>query len=90
MLGSRIGTSLFRAFAIASFSVLLGSVSVHADLLLQYDFNDASDPAAVPDVSGNENNAEVLGAAYTDAGGGRRQGDLPPLLHCLAGGIGRC
>lgn len=47
---------LFRAFAVVSFSaVILSSLPVRADLLLHYDFNDASDAAIVGDQSGNGN-----------------------------------
>ena len=71
MMGSRIGISLFRAFAVASISLLLGNLSVRADLLLHYDFNDDSDPLLVVDQSGEDNDAEVLLAEYTEDGGGR-------------------
>ncbi len=78
MMGSRIATSLFRAFAVASISLLLGNLSVRADLLLYYDFNDDSDPLLVEDLSGEGNDAEILGAEYTEDGLGRtgEDGDL--------------
>ncbi len=72
MMGSRIATSLFRAFAVASISLFLGNLSVRADLLLHYDFNDDSDPAIVLDQSGEGNDGDILGGAeYTEDGGGR-------------------
>ena len=70
MSGSRTVTSLFRFFAVASFTVLASSLPVRADLLLHYDFNDDADPGIVLDMSGNGNDAEVLGAKYT----GNRRG----------------
>ena len=45
-----------------------------AELVLFYDFNDASDPNLAPDLSGNGNDAEVIGAEYTGSGEGRTGG----------------
>jgi hypothetical protein len=57
--------------ASAALLFLLGANSARSELLLYYDFNDASDPATVADRSGKGNHAEVFDAEYTADGGGR-------------------
>ena len=42
-----------------------------AEVIVFYDFNDASSSDTVPDVSGNGNDAEILDAEFTEPGGGR-------------------
>jgi hypothetical protein len=42
-----------------------------AELLLFYDFNSVDDPNTVVDLSGKGNNADVIDAEFTSAGGGR-------------------
>ena len=54
-----------------------------ADLLLFYDFDDASDPTFVLDTGDDGNDAEIFGAEYTEPGGGRTGGDTDRALDFM-------
>jgi hypothetical protein len=56
---------------VAGLTVLLLTGNVRSELLLYYDFNDASDPGVARDLSGKGNHAEVIDAEYTADGEGR-------------------
>jgi hypothetical protein len=65
---------VFRSHALLCVILSLFAIAtgpgVRAELIVYYNFNDASDPAVAVDSSGNGNDGEVIVATYTDDGGG--------------------